>query len=490
MLEKHKRLSKNARLAKKQMKAKANARNYQLKRDKICKKSNEYYRKKKAELSEANELLELKRKKALYNSEYYKSKRDEINNRSKELYREKKAESDRATFKDFGKRMYCPPPRTSHYSNCPCEECIQKRKLQYLKENPKPIYYEKAMSIDCDPSQLKNANAPSIVIRDPSQLKAPDLPSNMIEICVDFNSWNKDRWNKVKKGSSMGCLEMVLLEIANIVRNSLRSTFTDPIECEYILMRLFDKDQTLKPEADRTDPNLNADCNQIYTEYGKEWFKSLGIGSKASGFGSEEYHDLCGHIFARLEHVYGIGGCKQRGYREIVLEHAAKLDLLNSEVSANLQNLLLNEVKSLQEYFYSCIISDDVNIKKIGFSILLFSFLTNNKANILYCGFREIHYQRVLEESRQMLQSLGISSWRLGKHIIEHRNFWLHVGSSQSLVPEVIKMYDWRTGDYYYDILSFSECWKGIKSKLRGSYHIQGKMIEYRDNVFTLTEHS
>ena len=226
----------------------------------------------------------------------------------------------------------------------------------------------------------------------------------------------------------------------------------------------------------------------MYTEFGKEWFKSLGIGSKETGFGSEEYHNLCEHIRARLKHVYGIGGYDTRYDRELVLEHAAKLHLLNSEISANLQNLLLNEVKSLQEYFYSCIIRDDVNIKRIGSSILLFSFLTKNKANILYCGFREIHYQTVLEESRRMLQSLGISSWRLGKHIIEHRRFILHVGNSQFLVPEDIKMYDWRTGEYYYELLSFSECWRGIKSKLRGSYHIQGKMIEYRDNVFTLTE--
>ena len=80
------------------------------------------------------------------------------------------------------------------------------------------------MSIDCDPSQLKNANAPSIMIRDPSQLKATNLPSNMIEICVDFDSW------KTNETVSLECVEMVLLETANIVRNHLRSTFIDPIE--------------------------------------------------------------------------------------------------------------------------------------------------------------------------------------------------------------------------------------------------------------------
>ena len=72
------------------MKAEANAKNYQLKRDKIRKKSNEYYRRMKAELSEAA-ALELKRKKAMYDSKRYNSKRDEINNKSKERYQEKKA---------------------------------------------------------------------------------------------------------------------------------------------------------------------------------------------------------------------------------------------------------------------------------------------------------------------------------------------------------------------------------------------------------------
>ena len=135
MLEKYKQLSKNA-------KAEADAIRYQLKRDEIRKKSNEYYRRRKAELSEAA-ALDLKRKKAIYDSQRYQSKRDEINNKSKERYRKKKEESDRATFKDFGKRVYYPRPSHSHFDNCCCTNCVQRNVSLYYREKPKPIYYEK-----------------------------------------------------------------------------------------------------------------------------------------------------------------------------------------------------------------------------------------------------------------------------------------------------------------------------------------------------------
>ena len=85
------------------------------------------------------------------------------------------------------------------------------------------------MTIDGDPSKLQAAIAQSIVIRDPSQLKAPDLPTNVIEICVDFRcSWNND---KSRSSVFTGTLDTVLLGITSIMRNHLRSTFTDPIEC-------------------------------------------------------------------------------------------------------------------------------------------------------------------------------------------------------------------------------------------------------------------
>ena len=464
MLEKYKQLSKNA-------KAEADAIRYQLKRDEIRKKSNEYYRRRKAELSEAA-ALDLKRKKAIYDSQRYQSKRDEINNKSKERYRKKKEESDRATFKDFGKRVYYPRPSHSHFDNCCCTNCVQRNVSLYYREKPKPIYYEKNMTIDGDPSKLQAAIAQSIVIRDPSQLKAPDLPTNVIEICVDFRcSWNND---KSRSSVFTGTLETVLLGITSIMRNHLRSTFTNPIECEYILMRIFGTHIQLKPEAERTGSNINADCNRITTHFSKEWFKSLGF------HGNKTCDHLNRYIWGRLNHVYGIGGCDWGG-TELVFEHAAKLDLLNDEISEYLQTLFLNEVKSLQDYFYSCISGDDTTIKRIGSSILMYVFLKEMKAAILKCGFREIHYQHVLEEWRQTLQSLGIFSWRIGKHVIEHQNFKLRIGLSDFLVPQVVKMDDWRTGDHYY-LLCHNKHWDGIDSKLRG----KGKMIVYRGNVFTV----
>eukprot|EP00956_Cyclotella_meneghiniana_P028026 scaffold64309_cov36-Cyclotella_meneghiniana.AAC.1 len=103
------------------------------------------------------------------------------------------------------------------------------------------------------------------------------------------------------------------------------------------------------------------------------------------------------------------------------------------------------------------------------------------KAAILKCGFRETHYQHVLEEWKQTLQSLGIFSWRIGKHVIEHDNFKLRIGLSDYLVPKEVRMDNWLTGDHYY-ILHHNKHWDKIDSKLRG----KGKMIVYRGNVFTV----
>eukprot|EP00956_Cyclotella_meneghiniana_P034743 scaffold107975_cov72-Cyclotella_meneghiniana.AAC.1 len=157
------------------------------------------------------------------------------------------------------------------------------------------------MTIDGDPSKLQAAIAQSIVIRDPSQLKAPDLPTNVIEICVDFrSSWNND---KSRRSVFTGTLETVLLGIT---------------------------------EAERTGSNINADCNRITTHFSKEWFKSLGF------HGNKTCDHLNRYIWGRLNHVYGIGGCDWGG-TELVFEHAAKLDLLNDEISEYLQTLFLNE---------------------------------------------------------------------------------------------------------------------------------------------------
>jgi len=89
LFEKHKRLSKNAALEKKRMKAKADAKRYELKRDYIREKSREYYRKKKIKLSEAA-ALESKKKKAAYDSKRYKCKKDEISSKAVKKKNQKK----------------------------------------------------------------------------------------------------------------------------------------------------------------------------------------------------------------------------------------------------------------------------------------------------------------------------------------------------------------------------------------------------------------
>lgn len=467
------------------MRAKAAAERYQLKKDEIRKKSNKYYRKMKEKLSEAA-AREHKRKKAIYDFERYNSKREEINNKSKERYHKKKAESDRILFADFGKKKYPLPPS---WLDDPEPQYTQHvRPAPSVRATPKPIYYEKTMSIDGEQSELQAANVSSIVIRDPSKLQTENVPTNMIEICVDLDTRKKDQMGR----DSIFCRDLeadLMVEIANIVRKRLRSSFPHPIECEYMLMRVLDSVVETNPNP--TNPDMNADCNFITTHHAKEWFKSL-------GFCNTNLTHLREYIVFRLKHLYGIGWFDYgRGSDKVVLEHAAKLKELNSEISSYLQTVLLKETQSLLEYFNSCISSDDIIVKRNGSNILTFVFLMENKSRILSCGFQEMHWQHVLGELRQRLQSYGIFSWSIGKNVIEHKNikYYSYGGfASETIVPWSEKRYDPNTDSYYHVTLP-NRYWKEYNSKFekignvivyRSKLENKGKMIVYRDNVFMI----
>ena len=363
MFEKHKRLSKNAALEKKRMKAKADAKRYELKRDYIREKSREYYRKKKIKLSEAA-ALESKKKKAAYDSKRYKCKKDEISSKAKERYRK--------------------------------------------KEKPEKVYYEKTMAID-GISQKKAANVPCIFIRDPRQLTGQ---TDIIEICVDFKYSSKN--DKIRRSIFEATRGSVLLEIANVVRNHLSSSFPDPILCEFMLSQVLNQ--------------VDQHCS------------------------------------------------------ELILEHAAKLDALNSQIFASLQSLLSKELMALQNYFSLCVIDDDViNTRLIVSSILVFVFLTKNKWAILGCGFQKLHYLYVLEESRQRLQYLGLHCWSIGKFVLEdHRLNMSECSLESSLEPHVLEHCDPRINGYYYSIGPTSH-WKTTKSKSKN----EGKTIVFCDKVLS-----
>ena len=411
------------------MKAKADAKRYELKGDyTVREKSREYYRKKKIKLSEAA-ALESKKKKAAYDSKRYKCKKDEISSKAKERYRK--------------------------------------------KEKPEKVYYEKTMAID-GISQKKAANVPCIFIRDPRQLTGQ---TDIIEICVDFKYSSKN--DKIRRSIFEATRGSVLLEIANVVRNHLSSSFPDPILCEFMLS------QVLNPEpgsihGTKDTPGkhgvISGASNMMIPHFSKAWFKSM-------GFTLNDHRCLFNHIKFRLRHLYDICGYSiDQHCSELILEHAAKLDALNSQIFASLQSLLSKELMALQNYFSLCVIDDDViNTRLIVSSILVFVFLTKNKWAILGCGFQKLHYLYVLEESRQRLQYLGLHCWSIGKFVLEdHRLNMSGCSLESSLEPHVLEHYDPRINGYYYSIGPTSH-WKTTKSKSKN----EGKTIVFCDKVLS-----
>ena len=93
------------------------------------------------------------------------------------------------------------------------------------------------MAIDGVQSQNKAANVPCIFIRDPRHLTGQ---IDIIEFCVDFNKSGKNK--NIRRSIFDETRESVLLEIANMVRNHLSSSFPNPILCEFMLS------QVLHPE--------------------------------------------------------------------------------------------------------------------------------------------------------------------------------------------------------------------------------------------------
>ena len=419
------------------MKAEADAKRYEMKGDYIREKSREYYRKKKVELSEAA-ALKSKKKKAAYDSKRYKCKRDELNSKAKERY--------------------------------------------HKKAKPEKVYYERTMAIDGVPRRNKAANVP-IFIRDPRHLTGQ---IDIMEFCVDFNKSGKNK--RIRRSIFHDTRESVLLEIANVVRNHLSSSFPNPILCEFMLYQVLHPEpgsiHATKDTPGKHGVNVTA-SNMMIPHFSKAWFKSM-------GFTLNDHRCLHSHIHFRLKHLYGICGHSiDQHCVELIVEHASKLETLNSQISTSLQSLLSKELMALQNYFSLCVNDydaltegfDDVATRLMVSSILMFVFLTENKSSILRCGFQKLHYLYVLEESRQRLQDFGLYCWSIGKFVLEDWCFSYLDSSSNSetfLKPHEFEHYDPHSNGYYYSIGPTSH-WKITKSKFKNA----GKTIVFRDNVLS-----
>ena len=211
--------------------------------------------------------------------------------------------------------------------------------------------------------------------------------TDIIEICVDFKYSSKN--DKIRRSIFEATRGSVLLEIANVVRNHLSSSFPDPILCEFMLSQVLNPEPgSIHGTKDTPDNHvvISGASNMMIPHFSKAWFKSM-------GFTLNDHRCLFNHIKFRLRHLYDICGYSiDQHCSELILEHAAKLDALNSQIFASLQSLLSKELMALQNYFSLCVIDDDViNTRLIVSSILVFVFLTKNKWAILGCGFQKLH---------------------------------------------------------------------------------------------------